>query len=68
MDYRTYEQRLQYILEQMEKKRFRSLEVTADRFSCSVRTVKRMIAHLREQGHDIYYDRLQKKYFIKDPE
>jgi hypothetical protein len=27
-----------------------------------------MIAHLREQGHDISYDRLQKKYFIKDCE
>lgn len=68
MDYRTYEQRLQHILEQIRKSRFRSLEVTAERFSCSVRTVKRMIAHLREQGHDISYDRLQKKYFIKDCE
>ncbi|GGH12090.1 HTH domain-containing protein [Mucilaginibacter phyllosphaerae] len=66
MDFRTYEQRLQYILEQIEKKRFRSLEVTADRFGCSVRTIKRMIAHLREQGHPISYDRLQKKYFIKE--
>ncbi|MBD1385883.1 HTH domain-containing protein [Mucilaginibacter rigui] len=68
MDYRTYEQRLAYILEQIKKNRFRSLEVTADRFSCSVRTVKRMIAHLRDQGHEITYDRLQKKYFIKNTE
>ncbi|WP_373009736.1 HTH domain-containing protein [Mucilaginibacter sp.] len=68
MDYRTYEQRLAYILEQIRKNRFRSLEVTADRFSCSVRTVKRMIAHLRDQGHEITYDRLQKKYIIKNPE
>jgi biotin operon repressor len=67
MNFRTYEQRLEYILDQLSKNRFRSLEITARRFSCSVRTVKRMIAHLREKGYDIRYDRLQKKYsLIKD--
>jgi len=68
MDYRSYEKRLIYILELIEKNRFRSLEHVAKNFSCSTRTVKRMIAHLRENGHDIQYDRLEKKYFLKKPE
>lgn len=68
MDYRSYEKRLEYILEMIAKNRFRSIEDTAGRFCVSSRTVKRMIAHLRDQGHNIQYDRLQKKYFIKDPE
>ena len=65
MDYLSYEKRLDYILELIEKNRFRSLGAVAKNFSCSTRTVKRMIAHLRESGHDIQYDRLEKKYFIK---
>ena len=68
MDYRSYEKRLYYILELIEKNRFRSLENVANNFSCSTRTVKRMIAHLREKGHDIQYDRLEKKYFLKKSE
>lgn len=65
MDYRSYEKRLEYVLELIEKNRFRSVEEVAKRFACSTRTVKRMLNHLREKGHDIRYDRLQKKYFIK---
>lgn len=66
MDYRSYEKRLEYILELIVKNRFRSLEAVATRFSVSTRTVKRMLNHLRNQGHDIQYDRLQKKYFLKE--
>lgn len=65
MDYRSYEKRLDYILELITKGRFRSIETAAARFSCSTRTVKRMLNHLRDRGHDIQYDRLEKKYFIK---
>jgi DeoR/GlpR family transcriptional regulator of sugar metabolism len=68
MDYRSYEKRLDYIVELINKNRFRSIEATAERFSCSTRTVKRMLNHLRDRGHDIRYDRLQKKYFIKKEE
>lgn len=68
MDYRSYEKRLQYILELIEKNRFRSVESVAKNFSCSSRTVKRMLAHLRDNGHDIQYDRLEKKYFVKKSE
>lgn len=65
MDYRSYEKRLAYVLELIEKNRFVSLESAARRFDCSTRTVKRMLNHLRDKGHDIQYDRNQKKYFLK---
>ncbi|WP_143013845.1 DeoR family transcriptional regulator [Mucilaginibacter sp. OK268] len=68
MDYRSYEKRLDYILELIGKNRFRTIDDAATRFSCSTRTVKRMLNHLRDRGHDIQYDRLQKKYFIKKKE
>ena len=68
MDYRSYEKRLEYILELIDKNRFRSLEAVAKNFGCSSRTVKRMLAHLRENGHGIKYDRLEKKYFLKKAE
>jgi DeoR/GlpR family transcriptional regulator of sugar metabolism len=64
MDYRSYEKRLDYILELINKNRFRSIEAAAARFGCSTRTIKRMLNHLRDKGHDIQYDRLQKKYII----
>jgi predicted DNA-binding transcriptional regulator YafY len=68
MDYRSYEKRLDYIVELLEKGRFGHLEAAAKRFSVSTRTVKRMLVHLRERGHDIRYDRKKKKYFIKKDE
>jgi len=68
MDYRSYEKRLDYIVELITKNRFRSIDDVAKRFSCSTRTVKRMLNHLRDRGHDIQYDRLKKKYYIKEKE
>jgi DeoR/GlpR family transcriptional regulator of sugar metabolism len=68
MDYRSYEKRLDYILELITKNRFRSIDALATRFDCSTRTVKRMLNHLRDRGHDICYDRLEKKYYIKENE
>jgi len=66
MDYKTYYERLQYILEITEKGRLLSLSQMAETFDCSERTVKRMIAMLREQGHPIYYDRNIGKFTIKE--
>lgn len=68
MDYRSYEKRLDYILELIQKNRFRTVDDVAGRFNCSTRTLKRMLNHLRDRGHDVRYDRLQKKYFIKEKE
>ncbi|MGP2550131.1 HTH domain-containing protein [Mucilaginibacter rubeus] len=68
MDYRSYEKRLDYVLELITKNRFRSIETVAQNFSCSTRTIKRMINHLRDRGHDIIYDKRLKKYLIKEKE
>lgn len=65
MDYLSYEKRLKYILELITKGRFGSMEAVARRFGCSSRTLKRMINVLREKGHQITYDRRQRKYFIE---
>lgn len=65
MDYKSYEKRLDYIIELIEKNRFRSVESAAKRFDCSTRTVKRMLNHIRERGYIIQYNRLEKKYYIK---
>lgn len=65
MDYLSYEKRLAYVLELIEKNRFVSVQSVATRFSCSTRTVKRLLNHLRNQGHAVQYDRLHKKYIIK---
>ena len=65
MDYRSYEKRLEYTLELIGKNRFRSIEDVAKRFDCSTRTVKRMLNHLRDQGHPVIYDRRQRKYLLK---
>jgi DeoR/GlpR family transcriptional regulator of sugar metabolism len=68
MDYRTYEKRLEYILELIEKGRFGSLEKAAKRFDVSTRTIKRMLQNLRDKGYDILYDKKLKKYFLKNKE
>jgi len=68
MDFLSYEKRLAYLLELIGKGRLRSLEDIARRFTCSTRTIKRMINHLRDQGHQIQYDRLEKKYVLKKDE
>jgi biotin operon repressor len=65
MDYRSYEKRLEYVLELIDKNSFRSLEGVSKRFGVSTRTVKRMINHLRDKGYNIQYNRQQKKYFLK---
>jgi biotin operon repressor len=64
MDYLSYEKRLDYVLELIEKGRFGSLEAVAKRFDCSSRTIKRIISQLRVKGHHIQYDRHRKKYLL----
>lgn len=68
MDFQTYYERLDYILETTEKGRLMSLNQLAKTFSCSERTVKRMIALLRNQGHHIYYHRISKRFVLEESE
>lgn len=55
-------------MELLQKGRFGTLVAAARRFGVSTRTVKRMLVHLRDKGHQIEYDRKNKKYFIKKEE
>lgn len=65
MDYYANSKRLEYLLEMIKKNRCMSIRQIASQFSCSNRTVKRMLALLRENGNEIEYCRKQKKFFIK---
>lgn len=56
-------QKLEYLLEMIEKGRCISLEQIANEFDCSKRTVKRMISILKEDGNSIKYCPLNRKYF-----
>lgn len=49
----------------IEKGRCQSLTQIADKFEISKRTAKRMIAELREEGNDIKYCRVLKKFCVK---
>lgn len=57
--------KLEYLLEMIEKERCTSLSQIADKFEISKRTVKRMIAELREEGYVIKYCRLSGKFCLE---
>lgn len=61
-DYITYNKRLNYLLEMIQKGRLSSLEQAAHKYECSKRTIKRMISMLREQGHNIGYCKAQGRF------
>ena len=65
MDYLTYSQRLNYLLEMIDKGQVMSLKDVSKKFSCSERTVKRMIKTLRELGHCVHYCKKSGKCYIK---
>lgn len=50
----------------IEKGMCYSLNEIADKFGCSNRTVKRMIAELRDDGHEIKYSHLSQKFIKKN--
>lgn len=66
MNYLTYTERLNYLLEMIEKEQLLSLKQASEKFECSQRTIIRMLNTLREKGHDIYYCKTTKKYFLKN--
>jgi predicted DNA-binding transcriptional regulator YafY len=63
MDYKAYTNKTKYLLEMIAKGRISSPNQVAKKFACSERTVRRMINHLREEGHPIEYSKCAKKYF-----
>lgn len=67
MDYRLYEQRLEYLTDLASKGRLLSLAQVASLFDCSKSTVKRMLCHLRTKGIHINYSPTFKKFIINSP-
>lgn len=65
MDHITYDERLNYLAELAVKGRLQSLAQVAEKFSCSERTVKRMLYHLRYKGINVHYSPALKKFIIK---
>ncbi len=63
MDYLTYSERMDYLLEMIQKGRLLSLGEAADKFECSERTIKRMLCNLRMKGHEIKYCKRNRKFF-----
>jgi DeoR/GlpR family transcriptional regulator of sugar metabolism len=66
MDYITYSERLDYILDLIKKESLCSPKEIAERFQCSEKTVRNMINCLREKGFEIDYCKCNKKYFLKN--
>ncbi len=62
MVHENHLERTNYLLEMCIKGRFISLRQAAEKFGCSTRTIDRMLARLRREGHDIQYDRGLRKF------
>ena len=65
MTYTERKEKEKHLLYLIEHKRLCSLEKIANDYDCCKRTIERMLANLRNEGHDIRYCRKTNKYFIK---
>lgn len=66
MNYREYEEKKKYLLYLIYKERLFEAREAARKFSCSERTIFRIIESLKNQGYQIKWSRAQKKYFLAD--
>lgn len=66
MDFITYNDRLTYLLERIERGALSSPHQMAENFQCSERTIRRMISRLRDKGFEIEYCKSQKKYYLNN--
>lgn len=65
MDYLKYSEKLDYLLEMVQKGRLFSLQQASEKFECSKSTIKRMLVVLRNQGNEIIYCSTAKKFYLK---
>lgn len=65
MTYSERKEKEKHLLYLIQHNRLISLEKAADEFNCSIRTLKRMIANLRNEGYEIVYCRVEFKYYMK---
>ena len=63
-DFITYSERLNYLLELIEKGSIYSPNQICKKFDCCDKTARNMINTLRNMGHDIKYSKSSKKYLI----
>ena len=68
MKFTERKQKLEYLLEKIQKGRCISLDDIASKFDISKRTAKRMVAELRHEGHHIVYCKCTKRFRIGDME
>ncbi len=66
MNFLDYFERLDYLLEMIEKGRVSSPKQIAQKFDCCNKTARNMINNLRDEGYKIEYSRGLRKYFIKN--
>jgi predicted DNA-binding transcriptional regulator YafY len=64
MSYQSYTEKLKYLLWLIEKKSGNAKDLS-DKLEISERTLKRMIAFLKEQGYDISFNRTLNSYLLK---
>lgn len=64
-DFQKYQERLQFIQYLAERKSTGTSKILAQKLGVSVRTVKRMIKHLRDNDVDIRFDKTRQTYFIE---
>ncbi|NMH89376.1 helix-turn-helix domain-containing protein [Flavivirga algicola] len=66
MTYTEKKQKENHLLYLIEQERLFSLKKVANDYNCSIRTVKRMLSNLRDEGYVIKYCRKGKKYILKE--
>jgi biotin operon repressor len=64
MNYLTYTEKMNYLLEMIKNDRLYSLQQASEKYNCSESTIKRMLKTLRLQGYPIKYCKKTKKYFL----
>jgi predicted DNA-binding transcriptional regulator YafY len=63
-DFQKYQERLKFIEYLAEHKRTGTSKALAQKLGVSVRTAKRMIRHLKDNGVNIKFDKLRQTYFL----
>lgn len=65
MTYPERKEKEKHLLYLIEQERLFNLENVAKDYNCSVRTVKRMLENLRNEGENIAYCRKNNKYILE---
>ena len=64
MKYHEYSEKLEHLQWLIKTQQLRSLSQAAEKYSCSISTVKRMIENLRIKGYDVKYCKKNRFFFL----